>query len=140
MTRKSSPKSATRSVKSTTKPGAKKQKKMKAGLYFTIVGNPKFWLLDVNKAGKLDKTEISHQTVVDCVMYCLEEGVREMVNKAGTKETTNEKVDNSAPADDGDCTSCTRDRDGRPLPTPAESWLDRRDTTEKFAGSPTKNR
>ena len=116
MIRRSSPKSATRSAKSTTdKSAKKKKKKMKAGLFFTITGDPKFWLLDINKKGKMDKTEISPATVVDCVMYCLEQGIRDIAEQADKKETTNAKVDNSTPANDGDCTSCTRDRDGHPL-------------------------
>ena len=70
MVRKSTQKTDSRSAKSTGKKDAKKRK-LKTGLFFAIVGDVRFFIMNVSKKGKMDQTEISPQAVVDCVMYVL---------------------------------------------------------------------
>jgi len=54
----------------------------------------------VNKKGKMDKTEIAPQIVVDCVMYVLELAVKEMVER-DAKDNTHEALASQAPTDNG---------------------------------------
>jgi len=88
MTRNAIPKQRSRSVKNTGGKDAKKKKKskLKEGIFFTIIGDAKYYILDVNKRGKMERTEIEPQVIVDCMMYIIEQGVREMVKKAETEQ------------------------------------------------------
>lgn len=94
MARKNMQKSQSRSAKST---GSKDQKKSskrrpKAGIYFTIAGEPRFFVLNVDKKGKIDQTELKPEVIVDCVMHVLGQAIESYVKAHQEKEEAAKEV------------------------------------------------
>ena len=121
MRRVNTQKSNSHSVKNTGAKGVKKiqkqkEEKIKQGLYITMTGNPKFWILDVKKNGKMEKTELEPKVVVDCIMYVLESAVKELAEKESTKneEIHPETISDTISCDDYKCILA----DGKTVCTP----------------------
>ena len=97
MPQKSTPKQKSPSAKNIGSKDVKKKtkakRKLKPGLLLVIVGEPEFYLLDVHKNGKVSRTAISSEVIVECVMYVIQEGIKEITNSPSPKDMTN--IDNS---------------------------------------------
>jgi len=113
MTRKSSPKSATRSVTSTTKKSATKKKKsgkkLKSDLYFAMSPEAKVWFVEKFRNGKEEVTEIDNEVVLQCVVHVLTLALEEWAKKLEAEQAAKANKPADAPGDNcSDCSSPCR--------------------------------